>query len=58
MFDEIHENIREGYPCPQCKNGSVEKSLLNDGKMIEKNKELWCCDSCDFIAVVNKIRSR
>jgi len=35
-FEDIPEDIHEGYPCPNC-NGSV--TMVDDQ---------WVCDSCDF----------
>ena len=37
-FDEIPENKSEGYPCPECAQGSV--TIDSDG--------CWSCDKCDF----------
>lgn len=39
MFDEIPEDKVEGYPCPDCENGSVTMNA---------EKTLWECDMCNF----------
>jgi ribosomal protein L37AE/L43A len=46
-FDEIPENKREEYPCPQCDEGNI--FLNEDGTA-------WECDSCDFYRGVVKCR--
>lgn len=38
-FEDIPEDIREGYPCPNCEDGSVTMTVTNT---------LWECDTCDF----------
>lgn len=40
-FDDIPEDTRASYPCPDCPKGDV---TLNVGD------QLWECNSCDFIA--------
>ena len=37
-FDEIPENKKESYPCPECQDGNVTSDSMGE----------WECDRCDF----------
>lgn len=40
-FDDIPEDQRPSYPCPECGEGSVTQAA----------KYRWECDSCEFFAL-------
>lgn len=38
-FEDIPEDTREGYPCPNCEEGSVTLNF---------DETKWECDTCNF----------
>ncbi len=38
-FEDIPEDKKESYPCPNCEGGNVSPN---------ENNILWECDICDF----------
>ena len=38
-FDDIPEDLRESFPCPNCTDGSVE---------YDNDTDFWECEKCNF----------
>ena len=38
-FEDIPEDVRQGYPCPDCEDGSVTLNF---------DATKWECDTCNY----------
>ena len=40
-FEDIPEDARESYPCPNCETGNIVLSF---------DESQWECDTCNYVA--------